>query len=220
MATNDPYAQEISIAALSDAPSAQTLAQNIVNGITPHVVLWFTSASERAATLVGAYAATEGMVTWLQDANRLDVYDGTGWRQINTTTVSRAVSDQVSMPGSFSTSGFTDFTSGQWPPLTVTVPPSGAVRITIGAAVANTVASNATAWASWRATGALSESGSEKNSVTTIGGRTYASRTVIRSGLSAGSSMTVTPQYNCSASGTVGSVTRISDGQLIVEPLA
>ncbi|WP_405561926.1 hypothetical protein [Streptomyces sp. NBC_01180] len=128
-----------------------------------------------------------------------------------------AVSDQKSQPSVFVLSAYTDFTSGQWPPVTVVVPPSGAVRITVGAAVANTNTSTSTAWAGWRASGAFSEYTSEKTGVSTQGSRTYASRTVIRKGLAPGASLTITPQYNVSSSGAVGTVTSVTGGQLIVE---
>jgi hypothetical protein len=145
-------------------------------------------------------------------------WNGSAWRTVSALLPS--VSDQVSMPASFATGAFVDFASGNWPSVTVTVPQSGAVEITVGAAVGNTNTSSATAWCAWRASGALTEGGSEKNGVCTAGGRTYASRTVIRSGLTPGASLTVTPQYNVSSSGTIGAVTRVSDGQLIVKPVA
>lgn len=132
-----------------------------------------------------------------------------------------STSDQVSMPTSFGTTGvFVSFTSAQWPPVTVTVPPSGSVKVTIGAAVANTNTSTSTAWASWQASGASTMGGSEKNSVTTVNGRTYASRAYVISGMTPGAALTITPQWNVSSAGTVGTVTRISDGQLILEPIA
>lgn len=155
---------------------------------------------------------------YYDDGSTLKRWNGSAWRTVSALVPS--FSDQVSMPASFTTGAFTDFASGNWPPVTITVPQSGMVEITIGAAVANTNTSTSTAWATWRASGALTEGGSEKNGVATIGARTYASRTVIRSGLTPGASLTVTPQYNVSSSGTVGSVTRVSDGQLIVKPLA
>jgi hypothetical protein len=94
------------------------------------------------------------------------------------------------------------------------------VKVTVGAAVANTNSATSTAWATWRASGATTYAASEKNSVTTIGGRTYASRVVVLSGMTPGNSLTITPQWNVSSAGTPGSITRISDGQLIVEPIA
>lgn len=161
-----------------------------------------------------------GQVLYQTDTDLFEVGQLAGTKRQVREQIRPSVSDQVSMPPSFTAGSPVDFTAGQWPPVTVTVPPSGMVRITIGAAVLNTNTTSSTAWAVWRASGALTESATEKNGVSTQGGRTYASRTVVRSGLTPGTSLTITPQYNASSAGTVGSVTRVSDGQLIVEPIA
>lgn len=79
MATTDDYGQGVSIAALTDAPDAATLARNIANKITERSVMRFASASARNAALVGVAAPVEGMVCWLQDVNVLYVYNGTSW---------------------------------------------------------------------------------------------------------------------------------------------
>lgn len=152
------------------------------------------------------------------DGTALKRWNGSAWRTVSALLPS--VSDQVSMPGSFAIGAATDFTSGQWPPVSAVVPPSGMVEITIGAALINTNTASSTAWATWRASGALSESATEKNSVSVAGGRMYGSRTVVRSGLTPGATLTLTPQYNVSSAGAIGTVTRVSDGQLIIKPLA
>lgn len=155
---------------------------------------------------------------YYDDGTSLRRWNGSAWRTVSPLTPQ--VSDQVSFPASPVIGNVnTDFTSGQWPPVTVTVPPSGMVRITIGAAVANTNSTSSTAWVVWRASGALTESAGEKNGVSAWGSRTYASRVVMRSGLTPGASLTITPQYNLSSAGSVGTVTRVTDGQLIVEPM-
>jgi hypothetical protein len=74
--TTDDYGQGVQIASLTDAPDAEKLAKSIVNAIAQRSVLRFTSASARGATLT---SPVEGMLTWLQDVNRLDLYDGTTW---------------------------------------------------------------------------------------------------------------------------------------------
>jgi hypothetical protein len=79
MPTTDGYGQGINIASLADAPDAKKLASDIANAIAQRSVLRFASASTRGATLVGDAAPVEGMLTWLQDVNRLDLYDGTTW---------------------------------------------------------------------------------------------------------------------------------------------
>jgi hypothetical protein len=77
--TTDDYGQGVQIASLTDAPDANKLAKDITNAIAQRSVLRFASASTRGATLAGDYAPVEGMLTWLQDVNRLDLYDGSSW---------------------------------------------------------------------------------------------------------------------------------------------
>lgn len=79
MPTTDAYGQGVSIAALTDAPNAATLSQNIADAIVQRSVMRFASASARAATIT---SPAEGMVSWLQDTNSLEVYDGSAWRGV------------------------------------------------------------------------------------------------------------------------------------------
>lgn len=78
MPTADAYGQGVQIAALTDAPNASTLASNLAE-LAQRSVMRFTSASNRGATLT---SPAEGMVTWLQDTNSLEVYDGSAWRGV------------------------------------------------------------------------------------------------------------------------------------------
>ncbi len=84
MATTDDYGQGVSIAALTDAPNAETLAKNIANAIVQRSVMRFASAAARAAALT---SPVEGMVTWLQDVNLLYAYDGSSWVSLSPTSV-------------------------------------------------------------------------------------------------------------------------------------
>ncbi|MFJ3283648.1 hypothetical protein ACIPMW_00030 [Streptomyces sp. NPDC086669] len=79
MPTTDDYGQGINIASLTDAPDAGKLAKDIVNAIAQRSILRYASASARGAALTGTTAPVEGMLSWLQDINRLDLYDGAGW---------------------------------------------------------------------------------------------------------------------------------------------
>ncbi|MEI5032369.1 H-type lectin domain-containing protein [Streptomyces sp. S1A(2023)] len=83
VATTDDYSQGVSVTTLTDAPDAETLAKNIANGIVSRSVLRFASASARTTALTGPTAPVEGMTSWLQDVNRLYIYDGTVWRQLS-----------------------------------------------------------------------------------------------------------------------------------------
>ncbi|WP_282790941.1 hypothetical protein [Streptomyces sp. CC224B] len=84
MPITDDYGQGIQIAALTDQPDAGKLARDIANALARRSVLSFASASARAATLVGAAAPVEGMLTHLRDVNRLDHYDGSTWVAVAT----------------------------------------------------------------------------------------------------------------------------------------
>lgn len=79
MATSDIFGQGVSIAALTDAPDAAVLAQNIVNAIAQRSIMRFASAATRAAQLTGTAVPVEGMMSWLQDVDELDVYQSGAW---------------------------------------------------------------------------------------------------------------------------------------------
>jgi hypothetical protein len=76
MPTTDGYGQNIQLASLTDAPDLAKAIRDLADGVIPRGVLRFGSASARGATLT---SPTEGMLTWLQDINRLDLWDGTAW---------------------------------------------------------------------------------------------------------------------------------------------
>lgn len=72
----DSKGQQIPYPVLTDKPNAQSAFQNLVEAVTPKVVMTFASASVRGATLPNP---TAGMVSWLLDVKRLEVYDGGAW---------------------------------------------------------------------------------------------------------------------------------------------
>lgn len=78
MAT-DTYGQSITLYQNTEAPNLEAMIKNLSDGVIPRSVMRFASASTRAATLA---APVEGMVTWLQDVNRLYVYDGSTWQEL------------------------------------------------------------------------------------------------------------------------------------------
>mgnify|MGYP001027606449 CR=1 FL=1 len=83
MPLTDSYGQGITYPTLTDKPNAQTLGQGIVDGVTPKVVMSFASAVVRGATIKKPVA---GMVTWLKDVGRLEVYDGSAWSVVTAGT--------------------------------------------------------------------------------------------------------------------------------------
>lgn len=86
MPTTDGYGQGISLISLTDAPDLPKGIADLAAGLIPRGILRFASASTRGATLAGDFAPVEGMLTWLNDVNRLDVYDGSAWVAVSTGT--------------------------------------------------------------------------------------------------------------------------------------
>ncbi|MFE2048021.1 hypothetical protein ACFXAS_05900 [Streptomyces sp. NPDC059459] len=73
MPTTDAYGQGIGIWQMTDPPSIPDAIKLIADGVIPRGVLRFASASTRGATLVGAQAPVDGMLTWLADVDRLEL---------------------------------------------------------------------------------------------------------------------------------------------------
>jgi hypothetical protein len=137
MATDD-YGQGISVADLATAPNAEALAKNLANGLAQRSVLRYASASARASALTGTTAPVEGMVTWLQDVNKLYIYDGSAWveygRALTTVavrdTTNRTVTSQTYVNGSSTLSA------------QITGPQSGQIEVTIGVRCDNSAGAN------------------------------------------------------------------------------
>ncbi|MGY4930306.1 hypothetical protein ACWD7T_04150 [Streptomyces sp. 900116325] len=189
------------------------------------------SGSPSVSTATRAYTAAAGGLTvgsvapaapytgqlW-DSGDGLRRWTGTEWRYLK---YDPQVSKQISAPGSFpNTATFTDFLAGQWPPLTFVVPPSGMAWISIGGAVHNQVTTTSTVWVVWRASGGYTAAANAENGVAAAGGRTYATRRVLVSGMTPGASVTLTPQWYVSSVGTVGTQTFTTSGQMSVEPIA
>jgi hypothetical protein len=78
MAT-DSYGQSITLYQNTEAPNLEAMIKNLSDGVIPRSTMRFASASARAATIT---VPVEGMVSWLQDVNRLYVYDGSAWQEL------------------------------------------------------------------------------------------------------------------------------------------
>ncbi|MFJ6073716.1 hypothetical protein ACIQFU_23215 [Streptomyces sp. NPDC093065] len=74
MPITDSYGQGISLTnTTTDAPDLGRGIQDLAAGVIPRGTLRFASASARGATLVGAQAPVDGMLTWLEDVGRLEL---------------------------------------------------------------------------------------------------------------------------------------------------
>lgn len=139
--------------------------------------------------------------------------------------------DFATQPGWGSTSLWVDFTSAQWPPITMTVPASGAIKVTIsGGNMSNSSTKVSSIRVAFRISGANTVSADplDSKAVLATGGRDEtnaqtpnslsASRTTYIDGLTPGGTITITPQWRIS-SGSASTVT-FSSGQLLAEPVA
>lgn len=112
---------------------------------------------------------------------------------------------------------WTNFTSAAWAPITFTSPPSGLIKVTIGAKMENESSGNGIALG-FRVTGGKTVTPSSFNSVETDqNADVAASRTVIINNITPNVSTTVTPTWYLFSS--AGTNTYIENGQLIVELL-
>jgi hypothetical protein len=137
------------------------------------------------------------------------------WEMYPPTPTRPLVTSQLAEPTISQTGTFVDFTAAAWPRITFTVPPSGAVFVTIGGQVSNRSTTASTAWMSWRATGAYVEAHGAPNGLSSQASRVIASRRVYRGGLTPGGQVTIIPGWNMSSSN--GTEVFVRDGQLSVE---
>jgi hypothetical protein len=137
MATDD-YGQGISIADLTTAPNAETLGKNIANPLAARSLMRFASASARTAALTGVAAPVEGMQTYLQDTNRVYLYDGSAWVEMARYLEPVFVQDDINRTFTGST-----FSNGSSPlSAIITMPPSGKIHVNWGVRCDNTVGAN------------------------------------------------------------------------------
>lgn len=215
MPTSDDYGQGVQIASRTDAPDAERLARDIVNGIAGRSAMRFASTAARGAALTGAAAPVEGMLSWLIAEGRLEIYHDGGWIRQNPAPVQTF---QVSDAPYNVSQVTTDYSSGAWPRPTFVVPPSGRAYVTIGAAVSNYNTDTSTIWAAWRASGSLGFTYSDltKTGLSAQASRVVASRRLMLTGMTPGETVTVIPQWNIS-SGNAAKCETVG-GSLLIEP--
>lgn len=158
-----------------------------------------------------------GQVQYLTDLDQFETGTLPGPKRALREVIRPSSSLQKSSPPFNVTGAYTDFTSSAWAPITVTVPASGMVRVTIGADCTNTNTSASTCWATWRASGAITMNAGSDNGVVAAGGRLAASRTRLIVGATPGAALTITPQWNISSGSS--STANITGGTLEVTPI-
>lgn len=137
MATDD-YGQGISIADLTTAPNAETLGKNIANPLAARSLMRFASASARTAALTGVAAPVEGMLSYLQDTNKVYLYEGAAWVELARYLPPVFVQDDTNRTFtglSYASSSF--ILEG-----IIVMPQSGKVHVTWGVRCDNSVAAN------------------------------------------------------------------------------
>jgi hypothetical protein len=141
----DKYGQDVAVWQMTDPPSIPGAAQALADGIIPHTVMWFASASERGATLD---APEEGMATWLKDVNRLDVWNGSAWITPEPSLVSGTTG--LSAAAGFSVNDFFGYRQGRVTSIDLYLTRTGGKIDATGGNIADTVC--ATVPTSWRPT--------------------------------------------------------------------
>lgn len=158
-----------------------------------------------------------GQVNYLYDLDSFEVGTLAGPKRAIREYIRPSSNTQQSAPPFTTTGSFVDFTAAAWAPITVTVPASGMVRVTIGADISNTNTASSTCWAAWRSSGAVVVGPGSYNGLVAAGGRLASSRTRLVTGATPGAALTITPQWNIS-SGTA-STANITGGTLEVTPI-
>ncbi|MFF7313338.1 hypothetical protein [Streptomyces sp. NPDC008137] len=158
-----------------------------------------------------------GQALYLTDTDVLEVGQLAGTKRQVREYLRPSSSLQAANPPFNVVATYVDFLSGSWAPITVTVPPSGMVRVSVSANAENTNTSTSTCHVTWRASGATTITASAFNSLTAAGGRLAGTRTRLITGLTPGASLTITPQWNISSGSS--STATISGGTLEVTPI-
>ncbi|MFE9412345.1 phage baseplate assembly protein V [Streptomyces sp. NPDC006704] len=134
---------------------------------------------------------------------------------------------QQSQPIYLGQSTWIDYTTAQWAPITTKVPSTGAIAVSVGASMWSDESDTSELRLGWKITGDYAWSGDGVSHVLTTKGRTFGvfdTKRYILDGLTPGSTVTITPQYWCSANSTRpgvpgGQMNQISGAQLVVEPV-
>lgn len=197
------------------APSQSSIsAANITD------IRLFTSALGGIASIPSTIAQNHmhpGQVTYEPDLDDFLVGTLAGTSRKLREVIRPSISLQAASPPFNTTGTYVDYLAASWPPITVTVPSSGMVRVVIGADLSNTNSSASTCHAGWRASGAAIVAPGSDHNVIAAGVRIAASRERTLTGLPAGQALTITPVWNISSGSSGTALTQ--GGVLEVTPL-
>ncbi|MGW6741624.1 hypothetical protein ACWGDX_13010 [Streptomyces sp. NPDC055025] len=213
MPIDDAYGQGFASLDYGETPDLKIMGEGLLR-MAGQTVMRFATATARNAALTSPVA---GMATWLTDAARLEIYNGSAWaiwppRPVQTEQVSDAPYNAIMTT--------TDYTAVAWPRPTFIAPSSGSALVTISGILLNTNTDASTIWAAWRASGSngfvyqdLNTTGVSAQAV-----RVAASRTRLLTGMTPGTTITIIPQWNIS-SGSSSTASTVG-GTLTVQPVA
>lgn len=133
-------------------------------------------------------------------------------------------STQKSAPILLGGSNWIDFTEAQWAPITTKVPPTGKLLVSTSASLWSSESDTSELRIGWKVTGDYGWSGDGVVQALMTKGKTWSAcgtKRYLLDGLTPGSTVTITPQYWCSANSTTGSTqtNTVSGAQLVVEPV-
>ncbi|MGD1220008.1 hypothetical protein AB9Q10_16445 [Streptomyces krungchingensis] len=204
------------LADLSIAPSQTSVSSGNIGDVRQYAVA--AGGILPVSSNVAPPRPHPGQVLYQTDTDLFEVGQAAGTKRTIREYVRPSMSMQAANPPFNTTATYVDFLSASWPPITVTVPPSGMVRVTISGDAQNTNSGASTCHITWRASGAATVTASPFNSLTAAGTRFAGSRTRLLTGLTPGQSLTVTPQWNISSGSS--STAQIAGGTLEVTPIA
>ncbi|WP_409238342.1 phage baseplate assembly protein V [Streptomyces sp. PA5.6] len=133
-------------------------------------------------------------------------------------------SSQKSTPIILGSANWVDFTEAQWAPITAKVPSTGKLLISVSSSMRSSESDTSELRVGWKVTGDYAWSGDGVVQALMTKGKTwsaYGTKRHLLEGLTPGSTVTVMPQYWCSANSTSGSTQTniIAGSQLVVEPV-
>jgi hypothetical protein len=79
MPLTDSKGQNVPYPVLTDKPNARSFGENMVEAFADKLVMRFASASVRGATIT---SPKPGMMAWLDDVQRMEVYTGSRWDSV------------------------------------------------------------------------------------------------------------------------------------------
>jgi hypothetical protein len=130
---DDDFGQGIGLWQMTDAPSIPDAIKALADGVIPRSVLRYASASDRGAAID---APVEGMVTYREDANVLEVYTGSAW-VTPPSTVTSTTSGLTSLTG-FAINSFYGLKEGRTVALDISLERTGGAITNTNGNIADT----------------------------------------------------------------------------------